>query len=75
MTFDPELFKKRFDEACEVAEGVRAPTEIVARVRKQAGQEILVGMCPHCKTTAALDGEGRHLCRTCDRWLKYIRES
>ena len=72
--FDQAAFRKQFDEACNIAEGVRTPTDVRAVVRRQAGQDILVGRCPHCGETAALDREGKHLCRRCHRWLRYRRE-
>ncbi len=73
MTFDPALFAKHMDEALTVAEGIRAPVEIRAKVRKQGGVEILVGRCV-CGEVAGLAGEGKHLCRRCSTWLEYKRE-
>ena len=74
MSFDPELFKKQFDEARNIAESIGVvPLEVRAVVAQQCGREILVGICPKCNTKAALAGEGKHLCHTCLSWLNYKR--
>lgn len=73
MSFDPEEFRRKFHQACEQAEGVRHPTVVRAVSRTQAGREILVGRCV-CGEVAALDGEGKHCCRRCWRWLRYVRD-
>lgn len=75
MSFDPEAFKNDFEKALNIAEGIRAPTPVKAVVHKQAGIEVLVAQCPHCRTQAALSGEGKHLCRGCNNWLDYKREA
>jgi hypothetical protein len=73
VAFDLEAFRREWDKAQEIAEAVRCPLVVRAVVRIQAGREILVGRCP-CGTVAALSGEGKHLCRLCWRWLRYVRE-
>lgn len=76
MPFDQDAFRRQFDECCNVAEGIRQPRTVRAQVRVQAGREILVGRCPveGCGQVAAIDGEGKHLCRRCWAWLRYVRE-
>jgi hypothetical protein len=71
MSFDPEVFRKEFDRALEVASGVKNPTVVEATTLKQAGVEILAAHCPACRTLAALAGPGKHLCRGCGTWLDY----
>lgn len=66
--------RQQLDLAANIAEGVRAPLDVKAVARKQCGQDILVGRCPKCKTTAGLTGEGRHLCRGCYTWLRFRHE-
>jgi hypothetical protein len=68
-----EGFRKKFEQACDDARGVNNPVEVRAKVKVQAGQEILLGRC-RCGEHAALSGEGRHLCRRCGTWLRYIRD-
>jgi hypothetical protein len=72
MTREQELLRK-YLECQDHASRQRTLTTIRARPLAQAGSTALVGTCP-CGTTAALSGEGRHLCRKCGRWLRYVRE-
>ncbi|HEX5272705.1 MAG TPA: hypothetical protein VFW33_19545 [Gemmataceae bacterium] len=58
----------------EIAEGAKAPIDVRAKVGKQMGQEYLIARCPSCGEVAALSGEGKHLCRRCHAWLRYVRE-
>lgn len=74
MGFDPELFKREMEKSLEIAEGVKTPTVVVAKVRRQGNVEILVAACPHCRVIGALTGEGKHLCRGCFQWLDFKRE-
>lgn len=66
-------FLKKYDECRDHASRQRALTTVRARPLLQAGSEALVGRCP-CGEVAALSGEGRHMCRRCGRWLRYVRE-
>lgn len=68
-----DRFLKELDKAREIADPLK-PEKIVARVHRQMGRDILVAACPRCTTVAGLDGEGKHLCRTCHLWLHYVRE-
>lgn len=68
-------FQRQFLEACDVADRIRQPLDVRAKVRTQAGRQVLVGRCPKCGTVAALSGEGKHLCRGCRAWLRYRRDS
>ncbi len=72
MAFDAEKFRRQMDEALNIADGIKNPLVVRARAVIQAGQEILVGRCS-CGQVAALAGEGKHLCRKCWRWLRYVR--
>mgnify|MGYP007083497170 FL=1 len=72
---ETDELRRQLDIAANIAEGVRLPIDVVARVRKQCGQEILVARCPKCKTVAGLSGEGKHLCRGCYTWLRFRREA
>lgn len=74
MTWDPEAFRKQFLEACDIADGVRTALEVRATPAIQGGREVLFGTCPRCKQVAALSGEGKHLCRRCRSWLRYVRD-
>jgi hypothetical protein len=74
MSFDPDLFRSEMDKAQNIAEGIRTATPVKAAARKQGNVDILVAGCPHCRTVAALSGEGKHLCRGCHNWLDYKRE-
>jgi len=67
-------FQRGLDRARNVAGDVLAPVDVVAQVLVQAGHECLVADCPKCGQRAALSGEGRHLCRRCLTWLRYVRE-
>ncbi len=67
-----EQFLKSLDEAHRQAQTL---LDVVATPYTQAGQEILVGSCPVCRNIAALSAEGRHQCRACHRWLRYVRKS
>lgn len=75
MPFDATEFRRKFEECCDIAEGIKRPLEVRAVPRIQADREILVGRCPvrNCGSVAALSGEGRHLCRKCGTWLRYVR--
>lgn len=68
-----DRFMKDLDKAQEIA-GPLKPRKVKARVHRQLGREVLVAACPQCGTVAGLDGEGKHLCRTCHVWLQYVRE-
>lgn len=76
MAFDSQEFKKKFHEACDQADGIKNPLVVRATARVQAGREILVGKCPvsRCGTVVALSGEGRHLCRQCGSWLRFVKD-
>lgn len=76
MAFNPDEFRKKFLDACDQADGVRAPVVVRAEPRIQAGAEILFARCPvsGCGEPAALSGEGKHWCRRCGSWLRYVRD-
>lgn len=76
MAFDSGEFRKKFHEACDQADGIKNPLVVRATARVQAGREILVGKCPvrGCGETAALSGEGKHFCRRCGAWLRYVKD-
>ena len=59
--------------AQEAAVAARA-IDVRAKAIQQMGTEVLVARCPRCGTVAGLTGEGRHLCRTCHQWLRYIKD-
>lgn len=65
------------ERSLEIAERSNTPIDVKAKVTKQMGQEVLVARCPmpNCGEVAALSGEGKHLCRRCHTWLRYVRES
>lgn len=74
--FDYGAFFRQLDKAREIANDRRTTARRVvveAKVSTQAGAEILIASCPKCNEPAALDGEGRHLCRRCFTWLEYRR--
>jgi len=69
---DPLDLQANFLKALEQAEAVQA-VDVPARVVLQAGREVLVAACPKCGHLAALSGEGKHLCRHCATWLRFVR--
>lgn len=72
MSFNPSEWLKQYQECRDHASRQRCLTEVRATALSQAGGTALVGRCP-CGEVAALSGEGRHKCRKCGRWLRYIR--
>ena len=65
-----EHFLRSLDDAKTKAQTM---LDVKAAPYMQAGVEVLVGKCPACGMIAALSGEGRHQCRACHRWLRYIK--
>lgn len=66
-----EEFEEMHRKCQEHAAGIKA-VRVAAKVRQQAGREILVGKCPKCLTPMALDGPGRALCRVCHLWMEFV---
>ncbi len=75
MVWDAAEFLKQFDRCRDQASSVRAPLVVRARAALQGGAGMLVGRCPRCGELACLSGEGKHLCRKCGAWLRYVREA
>jgi hypothetical protein len=76
VSFSWDKFLKKFGQAEEQAKKASGPLTVRAKPLAQAGSTVLVGKCPvrHCGEVAALSGEGRHMCRRCGAWLRYVRE-
>ena len=71
--FDPAGFLQKLARCQEQANSAVNPKVVRAKPLEQAGRTALVGACA-CGEVAALSGEGRHLCRRCGAWLRYVRE-
>lgn len=71
---DSNDFLRKFSECQDHASRQRTLTTVRAKPLAQAGSTALVGTCP-CGEVAVLSGEGRHLCRKCGRWLRYVRDA
>ena len=46
-----------------------SPLALTGRAAQQCGYDIVVGQCPRCGTTVALNGDGRHWC-ICGLWMR-----
>jgi hypothetical protein len=68
--FDAESFQKDLDKNREAFSSIDC-VDVKCVVRKQCGFDILVGRCPRCHVSMAVDAEGKQMCRHCGQFLNF----
>lgn len=66
-----DALSEQLQKNIELAEGIKCPLTVEGRPFRQAGQGALAARCP-CGCEFALSGEGKHLCRHCNRWVQVV---